>query len=115
MKYEYEKRKLITEKIEIEFSFPFYMARHRRYTYAKFNLNYYDIVPGIPPGSIRSVDVTIAEYGFSITPKIEKRSFHVSNNLLPSEFITFLGEYEHTVTTEEFEKHFNETLEQIKL
>lgn len=26
MKYEYEKRKLITEKIEIEFSFPFYMA-----------------------------------------------------------------------------------------
>ncbi len=106
----YEKRKLVEEEVDIDLKFPFYMARHRRYTYAKFELVYYDH----DPNAMKCVLVTFAEKGFSMDTKIAKRTFGISRGILPSAFIDFYNEYEHTVAAEEYQQHFDEVLSDLK-
>jgi hypothetical protein len=103
----YAVRKLIDEEKDIEISFPLYMARHRRYTYAKFTLKYWDHNPLL----MECIEVVICEHGFSINPKIERTYFRISNNVLQPDFINFYTNYEHIVTKEEYLTHFDSTLE----
>lgn len=106
---QYESIKFITEKVNIDISFPFFMARHRKYTYAKFLLDYYEHDKSL----ISEVIVIMCEYGFNINPIIQRKRFYVVNNLLPREFIYFYNDYEHIVTEKEFKSHFNKTLKEI--